>query len=310
MGCIGEGVEKFSSRCKFEIEDVLTEADAGPGGKWEQYLLETNETENADVQASDKVVVSVKLRAELFAKGHPYEGPWSADLQFLDSDGEELDIPKTRPLQNKVTRSSVNSVSDASTELIVPSPSSTSSNRNDHANGKGNTDGRNKENQNGSARSFFDKMKKNDSNTLKHDASSSNGNGGELVKAEEAEKKHILKLFKDFPNCIAKVTRVVEDDAKYSITSIDKSEEWTIIPNDSMPQRIREWIADLTINHAFIPGIHDSSGSSSVMSDSHLWLAITWQNEFVINSMNCTVWYKALSKEPAVALGRPEPNAQ
>lgn len=256
MPRIFEVIEKISSEDRYQVEDVLTEADAGPGGKWEQYIANKYATEHAGVAACDRVVVSLDLQRMLYKKRYAIHGEWSDETPFYDSDGDEiLELKVIRPTKRRprLGRSTSTTESNSDATSSIKGCDDIHDEHKVSSDYKADAKSQCKEvDENPPCQSFFDISDEEDSSeasngqdVTENSSSLLDGTSNE-VSQEQAMQSAIEKLFSNFPACIVSVFQVSEEHEEYGVSSLTQAQHWIAIKCDHLPRLFREWVADWT----------------------------------------------------------------
>lgn len=229
METLPEKVDWLDKKEPEPILSALEEKDTAEGGLWEACLAVDHEyrRQKDGVLPPFFVSLSREHRARLDALGYPVDAPWTQPFSDDEDDGDVQCSILDHPLANIFNGDGLVNVN---------------SNANGISNDDGDItqDGRNKENENGGASSWWGTTDRDDDTDTVCDSSSD-----EEAMTEEEENGHISQLFQDFPTCITKKVRVLEQDRDHGISSVT-SGFWNEIQFDKIPLRIREWIADFT----------------------------------------------------------------
>lgn len=226
---------------RHNIGETISEEDAAPGGKWEQYTKEEYELRTAEVRASEFVSVSNRLRQELSATRY-------GDPMTLED--WSMPIPEFPPVFSSEDEDDYMDDDDGSVHCVVQSLVRDSELEGDINTSQGTSlAGENNDNMQGDSHE----------NDALH-SSSENGEadreGSELSSeddddhdefisaAEEEQNERISKFFEDFPTCITKVEAVSVTSDKYSTAVMTQDPSWKWVGPARLTRRVREWLGE------------------------------------------------------------------
>lgn len=287
MRPIDEIIEVVDENDKYGLRDVFEEPDADD--RWARFVDDIHRKRQAKAWCPTAADLSLELK--LGYQPRPVTNKHHSKESDSDSDSEDDGVVRCS-VENKCRDRELAGGSSRPSRPDRDGPSSSRRPPLSQASPIEPHQIRNDENDRpteiAEARSFFDKF----GWETPDDDSESSEDDDEEVEAKEAECERVFKLFEDFPTCVQRTERLASCDEEYGAMAISTPDsQWTPIEAFKLPQRIREYLADLSVSNAC--GSQSDKGPA-INLDPHCWFFATPHNEFVFDIATMNMWYRPL----------------
>ncbi|KAJ4394639.1 hypothetical protein N0V93_003858 [Gnomoniopsis smithogilvyi] len=238
--------------------DELLETDCQMGGKWELHVEDEYRQNTAGVYPAEVIRPGHTLQIEI---AKYFRGQLHEDYPpVFDDDSEDTDVEGEAG--SNFPSSDKDSGAEANDQAPFDAPETLSNAR---------------------------QLK---GDTFQHGSPSSSSSEACVVADDlDAEQDRLAAVFADFPTCINMTKHLSGiDDEHYGLLAIIQDAAWSQISGESLTARVRQWIADFTINNAIVRNGNHSENMAT--SDSHIWLFATPGYEFICNTVTLHVWYR------------------
>lgn len=204
----------------YDIRELIEEADAVPGGRWESYVRSKYQHENEGITASPTVRFSKNLRHQMAEYGDT----------TLDQKNFGVMLKRGMPLV----------FNDSSSGDEYFDQSSSGDENSIGVDDMGNPT------YPGELQIHFESRENGLPTASEDDSDDSDDNDGEDALQAEAETMRIARIFEDFPTMAKPLGPVDSLNEEYGVLAVAQDSQWKCLDSSKLSPRVRTWLAQFT----------------------------------------------------------------